>query len=82
METKPPAVIYLYTTSACHLCESPEQKLASVQTQLVINKIEIAEDDDLIMKYGEKIPVLQRSDNHLELHWPFSVSDIELFLCD
>lgn len=44
------------------------------------SQIDIAEDHDLLQRYGLKIPVLQRRDNAAELCWPFSAPDILAFL--
>ncbi|OYY49177.1 MAG: hypothetical protein B7X95_08760 [Methylophilaceae bacterium 17-44-8] len=82
MKTQHSHLIYLYTTSACHLCEIAEQLLSSIQTSTTVQTIEITDDDNLILKYGEIIPVLYRSDNHKELHWPFTVDEIKFFLHD
>jgi hypothetical protein len=72
--------IYLYTTSACHLCELAVELVLATQLGNTILAVEISEDDALISKYGEKIPVLYRNDTNAELCWPFSASDIQTFL--
>lgn len=70
--------LVLYSTSHCHLCEQAETLLISLKDQIEISwqLTEISDNDDLIEKYGIKIPVLKRTDNQLELHWPFSKEDI------
>jgi Glutaredoxin-like domain (DUF836) len=80
METGHTFSIYLYTTSACHLCELAEQLLASIHPKQTVNLVDIANDDTLMLTYGVKIPVLHRSDTHTELNWPFSAEDIKKFL--
>jgi hypothetical protein len=80
MNTQHTFFIYLYTTSACHLCELAEQLLISTQPKETICMIEISDDDSLMMKYGEKIPVLHRSDTSAELYWPFTATQIAAFL--
>jgi len=67
-------MIQLYTTSACHLCELAEAMLDEIN--LTVQMIEIANDDDLVTRYGTTIPVLKRLDTQAELNWPFSTSDI------
>lgn len=49
----------LYTTLGCHLCEQLEAfLLALVVDEVQLEKIEISEDDDLVERYGMRIPVL------------------------
>jgi len=67
-------MIQLYTTSACHLCELAEAMLDEIN--LTVQMIEIANDDDLVTRYGTTIPVLKRLDTQAELNWPFTTSDI------
>jgi hypothetical protein len=67
-------MIQFYTTSACHLCELAEAMLDEIN--LTVQMIEIANDDDLVTRYGTAIPVLKRLDTKAELNWPFSTSDI------
>ncbi|MBB3140243.1 glutaredoxin family protein [Halomonas organivorans] len=53
----------LYTTLGCHLCEQLEawlSVLASVEHRL--EKVEISEDDRLLERFGERIPVLVDAD--------------------
>jgi hypothetical protein len=66
--------LVLYGTSACHLCELAEDMLLDVQTLrpgLQFEKIDIANDDQLIERYGVRIPVLKRLSDDAELGWPF-----------
>jgi hypothetical protein len=74
--------LVLYTTSHCHLCEQALTLLINVKQQYAINWLtkEISEDDDLIEKYGIRIPVIQRVDNQSELNWPFSAEDIVMLI--
>jgi hypothetical protein len=80
MKSKPNYSIHLYTTSACHLCELAIDLLSSMNLQIPIIPIEIADDDRLVEKYGASIPVMCRSDNQSELKWPFNAIDIRIFL--
>jgi glutaredoxin-like protein DUF836 len=70
----------LFTTSSCHLCEQAESILLSLEQTQHFTLIDIAEDDTLVDLYGFKIPVLQRTDNLMELNWPFTVNDILIFI--
>ncbi|MAY34748.1 MAG: thioredoxin family protein [Spongiibacteraceae bacterium] len=66
--------LVLYGTSACHLCELAEDLLLDVQALrpgLQFEKIDIANDDQLIERYGVRIPVLKRLSDGAELGWPF-----------
>ena len=74
--------LVLYTTSHCHLCEQALTLLINLKQQYAINWLtkEISDDDDLIEKYGIRIPVIQRVDNQSELNWPFSAEDIVMLI--
>lgn len=72
----------LYGTSACHLCEMAEQLLVDLQkhgVEFSVTKIDIAEDDALMERYGIVIPVVRRSDGS-ELGWPFNADDVMRWL--
>jgi hypothetical protein len=75
-------MLFLYGTSACHLCEEAHALLESLkqETQIAWSDIDIIHDDGLMQRYSLKIPVLYESDNNSELCWPFSISDIKNFL--
>lgn len=79
--------IYLYTTSGCHLCEQVEVMFAYLQKQIPVigeqyqlEKIEIANDDNLVADYGVRIPVL-KIDNE-ELGWPFEIEELANWLVE
>lgn len=74
--------LVLYTTSQCHLCEQALALLINLKEQYAINWLtqEISDDDDLIEKYGIRIPVIQRIDNQAELNWPFTLDDIVMLM--
>lgn len=74
--------ILLYTTDACTLCDNALSMIKvciNKQTQR-LSVIDIVEHDDLIERYGDKIPVLYRADKHSQLNWPFSPADVHNFL--
>lgn len=66
-------VLYLYSTSACHLCDQALQVIDSVLNPEYFEKtvIDIAESDALIEQYGTRIPVLRIPSTGDELGWPF-----------
>ena len=68
----------LYGTKGCHLCDNAEQLLIQAQCVLPITwqYIDIALDENLVTKYGSKIPVLVNPEGHV-LYWPFSLLDIQ-----
>jgi len=69
--------LILYTTAGCHLCELAEAMLIKLQpTTFNTVHTEIGDDDDLVARYGIRIPVIRFPDD-TELNWPFEQSDIE-----
>jgi glutaredoxin len=70
--------IKLYGTTCCHLCEEAEAVLREVGIET--DYVDIADDDELLEKYGIRIPVLKREDTGAELGWPFDVAAIVRFL--
>jgi hypothetical protein len=72
----------LYSTSACHLCEQAEAILLDLplSTDIVLEVIDIAEDDQLVAQYGIKIPVLQCQQSMQELCWPFGHTQVQAFI--
>ena len=70
----------LYSTSHCSLCEQAldllfsTPGLAGVQLQVV----DVADDDALLERYGEKIPVLRLVDR--QLHASFGAQELAHFL--
>lgn len=70
--------LILYGTEFCHLCD--EAKTILCETGIEAEHIDIAEDDELLEKYGIRIPVLKRVDNGAELGWPFDAVTVSRFL--
>ena len=77
-----PIKITLYTTLGCHLCELALHLVLQAQQaqgrDLQIVEVEIADDDELMERYGIRIPVLRVAD--AELGWPFNDEGLEQFL--
>lgn len=49
----------LYTTLGCHLCERLETELARLgAVDIELRRIEIADDEALVERYGTRIPIL------------------------
>lgn len=74
--------IILYSTLGCHLCELAKDELWPLTASYFIEltEIDIADSDDLIERYGFKIPVMVFEKSNLELNWPFSMDQIEAHL--
>ena len=69
------------TTVGCHLCEKAEQLLTVLQAdglEMDIVPVEIANDEELMDRYGIRIPVVRVSDR--ELGWPFNLETLQGFL--
>lgn len=76
--------ITFYTTLGCHLCE---QALDIIRAQdaclnISLHEQDIADSSELIERYGIRIPVVRRCDNHAELGWPFDKQQLRQFLVD
>ncbi len=71
-------VLKLYTTSGCHLCEQAEALVRRQTAQ--VGTVEIADDAELLERYGIRIPVLRRTDTGKELDWPFGAAEIQRLL--
>jgi len=76
-----PVVLTLYQTAGCHLCDKAKDILWPLlsEHQLIFQDQDIAETDQLIDRYGVRIPVLAKPDGQ-ELDWPFTSHDILSFL--
>jgi len=79
--------LILYSTPACHLCETAHALISPYldQLQIDIEEVDISESDLLIERYGIRIPVLKfadREDAGEELGWPFSTDEFLAFAGD
>lgn len=72
----------LYGTLGCHLCDVAEALLVAEMdaNRHQVDAIDIAEDDRLLERYGEKIPVLAHLASAQELAWPFDAATLGDFL--
>ncbi len=70
--------IKLYGTAFCHLCE--DAKVILQEIGIEADYVDIAEDDELLEKYGIRIPVVERLDTGAELGWPFDTNAVIRFL--
>lgn len=65
-------MLILYFTEHCHLCEDAKKILDTLG--FTYETIDIADDDDLLERYGVRIPVLTKGVK--EIGWPFTVDDV------
>lgn len=72
----------LFQTLGCHLCEEALEVIGAAPRadSSDLESVDIADDDSLLVRYGERIPVLLRPDSGAELDWPFTVEEVERFL--
>jgi glutaredoxin len=75
-----PIQLTLYSTSHCHLCELAESTIRQLSKDIALQVVEIADDDNLFVKYGLRIPVLRRNNTGDEIAWPFNEADIQNLL--
>jgi len=73
------SILLLYTTGGCHLCERAETLIRGA-VGVSVGLVEIADDAELLERYGVRIPVLRRVDTGEELDWPFDVVAIRRLL--
>lgn len=68
----------LYGAEHCHLCDEAEAVLREIGVEA--GYVDIVGNDELVKKYGIRIPVLQRVDTGAELGWPFDAMQVLSFL--
>jgi hypothetical protein len=72
--------LYLYSTAGCHLCEQAEALLQPLLRAglLHLQVVEISHDEDLVRRYGVRIPVLGYAgrEGWQELGWPFDQAQV------
>lgn len=76
--------IILYGTVACHLCEQAKEILWPLveRFSLRLEEVDIAESDELLERYGLRIPVVKLSTVKPTLDWPFDAAQLEAYLGD
>lgn len=74
--------VYLYSTPGCHLCDLAWEILAPIVTHLPVRleEVDIAEADELIERYGIRIPVLKFVEHDEDLGWPFDTGQATAYL--
>ncbi len=79
-DTEPMQYLTLYSTSHCSLCDQALELLFSMPglAGVQLEVIDVADDDSLLERYGEKIPVLRMGES--ELPAPFGPEELARFL--
>lgn len=67
----------LYTTAGCHLCEHAEGIIEQAGREAIL--LDIADNTDLIERYGVRIPVVADASGR-ELGWPFDLTQFRDWL--
>jgi hypothetical protein len=70
--------LLLYMTSGCHLCDKATALLEDSGNH-TWREVDIADNENLITRYGTRIPVVLRP-NGCEIGWPFGRDELEDFL--
>ena len=75
-------LLELMTTEGCHLCDLAVPLLVQgVDPEIFeVDLVDIAFDDELVERYGSRIPVLRHPESGEELNWPFEAQTIGKFL--
>jgi glutaredoxin len=68
----------LYGTQFCHLCD--EAKAVLREAGIEFEYVDIADDAELLERYGTRIPVVRRMDTNAELGWPFDAVAVKKLL--
>jgi hypothetical protein len=74
--------LILYSTLGCHLCDLALDEIEPClsNTSWVLEKVDIADDPDLLKQYGTSIPVLFFPAVDSRLYWPFDCLAVKQFL--
>lgn len=70
--------LLLFTRPDCHLCDLAVNLLEA--EDIVFSKVNIETDNQLVERYGTRIPVLMSTDSGVELGWPFTAQALEQFM--
>jgi hypothetical protein len=74
----------LFTTQGCHLCEQAQALVSPLLRESVfaLELVEISGSDEMIERYGIRIPVVLREDRTEDLGWPFTTEMLDNYLSD
>lgn len=70
--------LILYTTDACHLCKEAEALLEQLSNSaaVIVESIDISSDEELVSRYGIRIPVVKNKLTDIEIGWPFGLAEL------
>ena len=70
--------LLFYTTEGCHLCERAAAMLDDLARsgKIRAKPVDIAASEELVARYGLRIPVLRNPRGGRELNWPFTAGQI------
>lgn len=74
-------MLKLLHTEGCHLCELALALIEQAQADGIVEdfeRVDIALDDEMIERYGVRIPVV--CCNNAELGWPFDYNGLQTFI--
>lgn len=82
------SVFFLYGTEGCHLCEQAQTLLepvfnyvnAGAARPVILQVKDIADSEELVTRYGVRIPVLHHEAGEQELGWPFDQAQAFAFI--
>ena len=74
--------LILYSTPGCHLCEQAESLFHAHRgsRRFKLEITDIAGSDDLMKRYGIRIPVIRDPGTGKEIGWPFTEKRLSEFL--
>lgn len=73
--------LILYGTLGCHLCEQALWLITPlVGDEYKLVEVDISDSDELIERYGIRIPVVAIQGHVAEIGWPFDNEDFVDFL--
>ncbi len=74
--------VILYGTVGCHLCEDALALLQALPDdgRWQLREVDISDSDELLERYGIRIPVVYIEESRQELGWPFDGEQLRLFL--
>ena len=69
----------LFGSDGCHLCDQAYQLVEQLQQTAIVTQVDIVEQQELVQRYGVRIPVLLCHQTEQELGWPFTIEQLAEF---
>lgn len=70
----------LFSRARCHLCDDALALLNALEPSVAVTVTKIDSSPVLLRRYGEKIPVVRRTDTDAELNWPFTLEELTAWI--